>query len=175
MMPVANAMIFKIFPPERRGTVMGLFGLSIMVAPAFGPLLSGYFVEYASWRLIFYINVPIGIVGAVLAIFLLYEFPHETHAKLDYWGFTLSTTGLFSLLYGFNNVSAHGWGSLQVYPFVIAGIALIAVLIAVELMIENPVLQLRVLKNYLFSMSLIITSILQVAMFVGLFLLPLYL
>lgn len=175
MMPVANAMIFKIFPPEKRGSVMGIFGLAIMAAPAFGPLLSGYFVEYASWRLIFYINVPIGIVGTFLSFFFLYKFPHQNTSKLDYWGFTLSTVGLFSLLYGFNNVSAHGWGSLQVYPFIIAGVALVLALIAVELMIENPVLQLRVLKNYLFAMSLMITSILQVALFVGLFLLPLYL
>ncbi len=175
MMPVASAMIFRIYPPERRGTIMGIFGLTIMTAPALGPALGGYFVQYASWRLIFYINVPIGIIASIMAIFLLHNFPYQAKGKLDIWGFLFSTGGFFSLLYGINNVSQYGWGSLMVYPFIGLGIALLIMLVATELLVDNPVIQLRVFKNYMFTMSLLITSVVQIAMFVGIFLLPLYL
>ncbi|MCF8567864.1 DHA2 family efflux MFS transporter permease subunit [Alicyclobacillus tolerans] len=175
MMPVANAMIFRIFPPDRRGTIMGIFGITIMAAPAFGPALGGYFVQYASWRLIFYINVPIGIAASIMAIFLLHDFSHEAKNKLDTLGFVLSTAGFFSLLFGFSNVSQYGWGSLWVYPYIFLGSALLILLIANELLIKNPVIQLRVLGSYMFTMSLVITSVVQVALFVGIFLLPLYL
>ncbi len=175
MMPVAMAMIYRIFPPERRGFVMGLFGIVIMAAPAFGPVLSGYFVEYASWRLIFYINVPIGIAATIFAILMLHEFPHEAKGKLDIWGFSLSIIGFFLLLYGFNEVPSDGWNSLTVVSCIAIGTACLIMLIAVELAVENPIIQLRVLKSYTFSMSLLITSILNIALFVGIFLLPLYL
>lgn len=175
MMPVANAMIFRIFPPERRGTIMGIFGITIMAAPAFGPALGGYFVQYATWRLIFYINVPIGIVASIMAILVLHEFSHEATSKLDTLGFVLSTGGFFSMLFGFSNVSQYGWSSLWVYPFIFVGASMLVLLVVAELFVENPVIQLKVLSNYMFTMSLIISSIIQVALFVGIFLLPLYL
>lgn len=175
MMPVSMAMIFRIFPPNRRGMVMGLFGIAIMAAPAFGPALSGYLVEYASWRLIFYVNVPIGILGIILGMVFMHEFPHEAKGKLDIWGFTLSTVGFFCLLYGINNVTSHGWSSVLVEGFISIGVISLVALIFVELRVENPVIDLRVLNNYMFSMSLLITSIINTALFVGIFLLPLYL
>lgn len=175
MMPVSMAMIYRIFPPDRRGFVMGLFGVAIMAAPAFGPALSGYLVEYSSWRLIFYLNVPIGILAILLGIPMMHEFSHEVKNKLDVWGFVLSTGGFFSLLYGFNNVPDYGWHSLRVTGFVAVGAISLVLLVVVELTTESPVIELRVLKNYMFSMSLIISSIVNVALFVGIFLLPLYL
>ncbi len=175
LMPLANAMVFRIFPPNRRGTIMGIFGLTMMTAPALGPTLGGYFVQYATWRLIFYINVPIGVIATILAIFILYDFPYKTKEKLDIWGFAFSTLGFFAILFGINNVSQYGWGSLWVYPAVGIGAALLIMLVATELIIENPVIQFTVFKDYLFTMSVIITSIIQIAMNIGIFLLPLYL
>lgn len=175
MMPVAMAMIYRIFPPNRRGFVMGLFGIVIMAAPAFGPLLSGWLVDYASWRLIFYINVPIGVIGTILSITALYDFPHQVKADLDHWGVALTVTGFFSLLYGFSNVSAHGWNSPEVMGFIVAGTVLIGILVVVELNHPHPLIELRVMVNYMFSMSLLIASLVYVALFVGIFLMPLYL
>jgi EmrB/QacA subfamily drug resistance transporter len=175
MMPVSMAMIYRIFPPDRRGMVMGLFGVAIMAAPAFGPALRGYLVEYSSWRLIFYINVPIGIVAFLLGLIFMHEFSHEAKGRLDVMGFILSTVGFFSLLYGFNEVSSHGWHSSEVMTFLIIGMVSIILLIINELLVEHPIIQLRVLKSYMFSMSLIVTSIVNTALFAGIFLLPLYL
>lgn len=175
MMPVAMSMIYLIFPPERRGSAMGLFGIVIMVAPAIGPLLSGWLVQEASWRLIFYINVPVGVVATFLAYTRLYEFPHQVKAPLDLAGVIFSVSGFFSLLYGFSNVAQYGWHSWQVEPFVIAGVVLLAILVVVELRQEHPLIQLRVLKDYMYSMSLIISSLVYVSLFVGIFLMPLFL
>jgi EmrB/QacA subfamily drug resistance transporter len=63
LMPIGMAVLYRLTPPERRGTIFELFGLPIMVAPAIGPLLSGYLLEFADWRLIFLINVPVGLLG----------------------------------------------------------------------------------------------------------------
>lgn len=175
MQPVAMSMIFRIYPPERRGFIMGLLGIAMMVAPATGPVLSGYFVDYANWRLIFYVNVPIGIIAVLLGYFLLHHFPHEVKGKLDVWGLTFSTIGFFSLLYGFNNVASNGWGSAKVLIYLIIGIVFLALLVVTELNAPNPMLNLRVLNNYMFSMSLVLSSIAFTVMFVGIFLLPLYL
>lgn len=175
MMPVAQAMIFSIFPPQRRGVAMGLFGIVIMAAPAFGPLISGWLVEYATWRLIFYINVPIGVIAAALGVVRLYPFPHQGRLRLDVPGFALSVTGFFALLYGFSNVAEYGWTNWRVEPFIIAGSVLIAALVGVELRQPQPLIQIRVLKNYMFAMSQLISSLVYVALYIGLFLMPLFL
>ena len=175
MQPVAMSMIFRIYPPERRGTVMGIFGIAMMAAPAFGPALSGYLVEYWSWRYIFYINVPIGIAAVILGTLMMHEFPHESKGKFDLLGFIFSTVGFGSLLYGFNEISSKGWSSSEVELFLSVGVVSLIILVIVELKVKDPMIQLRVFKNYQFNMSLIIVSIVSVSMFAGIFFLPLYL
>ncbi len=175
MMPVAMSMIFRIFPPDRRGTVMGVFGVAMIAAPAFGPVISGVLVEYWSWRWIFYLNVPIGIVAVGLGLFAMQEFSHEVKGTFDWAGFILSTVGFFSLLYGFNEVSSHGWGSAEVETYITLGVLLVVAFIIVELFVKHPMLNFRVTKNYMFSMSLLITSLINTATFAGVFLLPVYL
>ncbi|MED1203080.1 DHA2 family efflux MFS transporter permease subunit [Heyndrickxia acidicola] len=175
MQPVAMAMIFRIYPPERRGTVMGIFGIAMMAAPAFGPALSGYLVEYWSWRYIFYLNVPIGIVAVILGVLMMHEFPHKVKGKFDILGFFFSVIGFGSLLYGFNEVSTNGWGSTRVESFLLVGVLSLIILVIVELKVKHPMIQLKVFKNYQFNISLILISIVSVSMFVGIFFLPLYL
>src|SRR3954454_2554063 len=71
LMPIGMAVLYRLTPPERRGAIFGLFGLPIMVAPALGPLLSGYLLEFADWRLIFLINVPVGVLALVIGLRVL--------------------------------------------------------------------------------------------------------
>lgn len=175
MLPVANAMIYRIFPPDRRGLVMGLFGITIMSAPAVGPLLSGYFVEYASWRLSFYINVPIGITAILFTTFFLHNFPHKADKKVDIWGFLLSCFGFFLLLYGVNNASSDGWSSLKVVVSIVFGVLLLIILVIVELNTKFPIVDLRTLKNPMFSLSIVITSVVNVIVYTALFIIPIYL
>src|SRR5436190_14476461 len=75
LMPIGMAVLYRLTPPERRGAIFGLFGLPLMVAPALGPLLSGYLLQYASWRLIFLINVPVGALALLACLRALPSLP----------------------------------------------------------------------------------------------------
>src|SRR4030088_336210 len=71
LMPIGMAVLFRLTPPARRGTIFGIFGIPIMVAPALGPLMSGYLLDYADWRLIFLINVPVGVLALIIGLRVL--------------------------------------------------------------------------------------------------------
>src|ERR671931_1899051 len=75
LMPIGIAVLYRLTPPERRGAIFGLFGIPIMVAPALGPVLSGYLLEYADWRLIFLINVPVGALALLVGLRALPAIP----------------------------------------------------------------------------------------------------
>ncbi|TBL81707.1 DHA2 family efflux MFS transporter permease subunit [Paenibacillus thalictri] len=175
LMPISMAMIFRMFPPERRGMAMGLFGVAIMFAPATGPTLSGYIVEYLDWRLIFTINVPIGIFDFFLALAVLKEFKAPTFKKFDFWGFITSSTGLASLLYGVGKVAEKGWTDSEVLIFVGIGSLCLVLFVVIELLIDNPMLDLSLLKNFTFTLSLVLSSIATIIMMGVLFLLPVFL
>lgn len=175
MMPVVVSILYRLFPANQRDLPMGIFGVVIAAAPAFGPLLGGYLIEKESWRLIFFINVPIGLAAGLFSILLLTPFNHAVHSKLDVSGFLLSTVGFFSLLYGFSEVYSHGWkSSVVITPIVLGAISLI-IMTVVELRIEQPMIQLRVLTDKPYTLSLAIVSVIYVALFIGIFIVPLYL
>ncbi|MCZ8511979.1 DHA2 family efflux MFS transporter permease subunit [Paenibacillus filicis] len=175
MMPISMAMIFRLFPAEKRGMAMGLFGIAIMFAPATGPTLSGYIVEYLDWRLIFTLNVPIGIVDFFIASAALKEFKSPVQRSFDIWGFILSSGGLACLLYGVGMVAEKGWSDTEVLTFIgIASAALIAFVI-LELSISEPLLDLSLLKNGMFTLTLVISSLTTVIMMGMLFLIPIFL
>src|SRR5690625_2155017 len=102
MMPLMQTIMFLIFPIERRGTAMGMFGLVIAFAPAIGPSLSGWLVDHFPWRSVFYVVLPIAIINIVAAYFLLKNITEQSHPKLDVLSIILSTFGFGGLLYGFS-------------------------------------------------------------------------
>ncbi|MEK8130368.1 DHA2 family efflux MFS transporter permease subunit [Paenibacillus filicis] len=175
MMPISMAMIFRMIPNEKRGLAMGLFGIAIMFAPATGPTLSGYIVEYLDWRLIFTINVPIGIADLFLSIFFLKEYKSEIKRSFDVWGFVASTTGLASLLYGVGLVGEKGWTNHEVLAFLIVALISLTAFVLIELNIKEPLLDLSLLKNGTFTLTLLISSLVTVIMMGVLFLLPVFL
>src|SRR5437016_8454774 len=83
LFPLSITLLFREFPPQERGAAMGFFGVPALLAPALGPTLGGYIVTFAGWPLIFYINVPIGIVAIILAMVLLREYRPEGRTRLD--------------------------------------------------------------------------------------------
>ncbi|UUZ93793.1 DHA2 family efflux MFS transporter permease subunit [Paenibacillus sp. P25] len=175
MMPISMAMIFRLFPADKRGMAMGLFGIAIMFAPAVGPTLSGYIVEYLDWRLIFTLNVPIGIIDFFISTAALKEFKSPVKRRFDVWGFVLSSGGLSCLLYGVGKVAEKGWSDTEVLAFIsIAAVSLI-IFVILELTIKEPMLDLSLLKNGMFSLTLIISSLTTVIMMGMLFLIPIFL
>lgn len=179
LFPLSLTLIFREFPPEERGGALGLFGVPTLLAPALGPTLGGYIVTYAGWQLIFFINVPIGILGVILSIIFLRDYHEARQTSFDIPGFIFSAIGLASLLYGLSSASTDGWGSTTVLGFLSVGILALLVFVAVELVIirrgGQPLLDLRVFANWGFSASTIANIFVVFALYGGLFLLPVYL
>lgn len=99
VMPVvAMTLVYRIVPRDKLGVAMGIFGLGVVFAPAAGPVLGGYLVQYVDWRLVFLINVPIGVLGALAAQWILPKLPGRPGRRFDLPGFLCIGPGLFAIL-----------------------------------------------------------------------------
>jgi len=176
ILPVMTlTILYRIVPREKIGSAMGIYGLGVIVAPAIGPTLGGYIVEYMDWRLIFYINVPIGLLGAVAAAFILPRMPRvETH-RFDFLGFVTIGYGLFALLLATSNGSDWGWDSYPILGLVVSGLLSLALFAVIENEIDHPLINLRVIANWPFVNSLLIISVLSIGLFATSYYLPLFL
>ncbi len=175
MMPLTMSMFYRLMPPEERGLAMGFWGISIMFAPAFGPTLGGYIVEYLDWRLIFTLNIPLGLIGWILAYLLIPEMETKKGQRFDLAGFIFSSIGFFTLLYALNEGTAKGWTSLYILALLFTAASSLVIFVVLELYQEEPMLDLRLFKNATFTLAVLIGSIDSIAMFSGVFLVPLFL
>ena len=183
MIPMSITMLYSEFPPAERGIAMGTLGVPLMVAPALGPSIGGYLVTFVSWRVIFYINVPTGILGFLIGFILLRDIRPEggRRPSFDLVGFLFSSLGLGALLYAFDQAGSKGWGSLTVESFLAIGIVSLAIFVFVELELtagesgKQPLLDLRVFGSRTFAGSNIAMATIVFAMFGGNFLVPQYL
>ena len=177
--PLAITLLWTEFPPEERGTALGALGVPILLAPALGPTIGGYIVTYLGWQLIFFVNLPIGIIGLVLGFLFLRETIAERRASFDLPGFLCSAIGLASLLYGLSDASTDGWGSAKVLGFLALGVIMLILFVIVELNTvrheRQPLLDLRVFSSRSFSTSSIASIFVTFALYGGLFIIPIYL
>jgi EmrB/QacA subfamily drug resistance transporter len=160
---------------EKIATAMGLYGLGIIVAPAIGPTLGGYLVEYVDWRLIFLINVPVGVLGAIAAWFLLPNFAAQPAGRFDVLGFATIATGLSALLLALSEGQSWGWTSYPVVILIILGVLSLVLFVVIELEVQNPLLDVRVFRSWPYTNSLLLISVLSVGLFATLFYVPVYL
>ena len=156
-----------------------MLGIPILLGPALGPTLGGYLITFSDWPLIFYINVPIGILGILLAALLLRPSRPEIRTSFDILGFLLSATGLSALLYALSDASNDGWGSVKVLSFLIGGLLLLVAFGVVELLLvrreKQPLLDLRIFANRTFLTSTLALVFVVFGAFGGFFLFPIYL
>jgi EmrB/QacA subfamily drug resistance transporter len=145
------------------------------VAPAIGPTVGGYFVDDLNWRLIFYINVPVGILGAIAAYFMLPRIGRvETH-RFDYLGFITIAYGLFALLLATSKGQKWHWGSYPVLILLVSSALSLALFVVIENEVDYPLIDLRVLASWPFVNSLLLISVLVVGLFSVSFYLPQFL
>ncbi len=137
-MPLLQTLMLSIFPPERRGTAMGLAGIVIGLAPAIGPTLSGWVIDNWTWRDLFGMTLPILILTVVLAFFFVKSVLENEKKSLDWLSVALSTVGFGSLLYGFSSVGDDGWGSAKVLSFLIVGVIVIGLFVWRQLTMKDP-------------------------------------
>jgi DHA2 family multidrug resistance protein len=179
LFPMSITLLFREFPPHERGTAMGLFGIPALLAPAIGPTLGGYLVTSVDWQLIFYINVPVGIIAVILASVFLRESRPEAHLSFDVLGFVFAALGLAMVLYGLSDASTDGWGSSKILGLLIGGSLVLVMFVVTEIIIANrggqPLLDLRLFTNGPFRASNIANLFVVFSLFGGLFLFPIYL
>jgi EmrB/QacA subfamily drug resistance transporter len=172
---ITMSILFRIVPRDRLGAAMGLYGLGVVFAPAVGPTLGGYLVEYVNWRLIFFINVPIGILGAVAAVLVLPQFPRLAWRRFDVLGFVTIAGGLFALLLALSEGESWGWYSYRVLGLITLSALSLALFVVIELAVDDPLLDIRIFRYWHFTHSLVLISLLMVVMFGVLFYIPLFL
>jgi len=170
--PIAFAMTFRLSPPEKVGSIMGMMGIPILLAPALGPIVSGYLVDYVKWEWIFLINVPIGIIGLVICILKLPKIPKFASSKLDYLGIVLGPLAFAGLSYGLSE-GGTSWTSYNtIIGLAVGGVSLILFIFAELACKKEPLLELRVFRSALFTRGIIVQWILQFAMFGIIFTIP---
>ncbi len=175
IMPIGMSIIYETFPLKERGLALGFWGIASMAAPAIGPTFGGYIIENLDWRLIFNINIPIGIIGVVLAWIVLKESPVKKIKNFDFLGFLSSTIGIVSLLYVLGEGASIDWSDIKNPILIATGILSLIFFIINELTHDTPLLDLRVFKIAEFSLSQIITIGLTFALMGGTYVLPLFL
>ncbi|RNF38428.1 MDR family MFS transporter [Planococcus salinus] len=175
MMPLLMNVMLAAFPIEKRGQAMGVFGLVMVVAPAIGPTLSGFIVEHYSWRILFFIVLPIALIPLGLGIFKLKNLTFQNRElSLDKFSLVLSSLGFGGILYGFSSAGTMGWGNPYVYGTIIIGIVSLTLFVLRQLKLKEPLLEFRIYKYPMFALSSVISVVLSMAMFSAMILMPIY-
>ncbi|WP_273834359.1 DHA2 family efflux MFS transporter permease subunit [Guptibacillus sedimenti] len=174
MMPLLMNVMLISFPIEKRGAAMGVFGLILMAAPAIGPTLSGWIIEHYDWRMLFHFVTPIAISIFLLGFFLLKDKKEKVNIRLDLFSLILSSAGFGGILYGFSSAGNKGWDSPQVYLTIGLGVISLTTFIIRQSKQERPMLNFTIFKYPMFALSSSITMVVNMAMFSGMLLLPIY-
>ncbi|MGI8679152.1 MAG: MDR family MFS transporter [Jatrophihabitans sp.] len=170
------AIIGDVIPPRQRGRYQGYFGAVFGVSSVVGPLAGGFFVDNLSWRYIFYINLPLGIVALVVTNRVLQLPARRRQAQIDWWGALLLVSGVSAILLGTQSGGTdYPWGSWQIVGLFVLGALLLAGFVLREAKAPEPILPLGLFRMQIFTVSNIIAFVSGVAMFGALAFLPQYL
>lgn len=175
-MPLGTALLLQAFPPKEQGTALGIFGIAALVAPAVGPILGGYLVDQNLWRVIFFINPPIGLVGILLGLRFLHEQESEERPGFDLPGMITEIIGFGAILYAASLAANQGWGSANTLIWFAIGAAGLLMFGWVELFwSKHPLMDLRLFGNRVFLNASLLGYVSTVALFGAEFLMPIYL
>lgn len=172
VMPIAFAMTYKMSPPDKVGSIMGMMGIPILLAPALGPIVAGYLVDYVKWEWIFLINVPVGAVGLVLCLLLLPNLPKQSATSLDRFGILLGPLAFAGLTYGLSEGGTSWTSDKTIIGIAVGVVALVAFTIVELTRKEQPLLELRVFRSPLFTRGIVAQWVLQFVMFGIVFTVP---
>ncbi|PCF85890.1 MDR family MFS transporter [Staphylococcus intermedius] len=174
LMPLTQTFLFLVFPIEKRGMAMGLFGLFIGFAPAIGPTASGWFVNLFNWRYLFLIILVITMIVLILGIFKMTNATELSHPSLDILSVILSTLGFGGLLFGFSLAGQYGWGNPLSYVTIIVALIILTLFVFRQLRLESPMLEMRVFLHRSFTVPIALV-VLMFLIFIGtMTMLPIY-
>lgn len=175
LMPMSMTVLLVMFPIERRGSAMGIFGLVIAFAPAIGPTVSGLMVDVANWHIMFYVVTGLSLLVIILAAFLVdnHARENEAPASLDSLSVVLSTLGFGGLLYGFSVFGSSGISVASVAATIV-GVVCVVWFFVRQNHLETPMLRVRILLNRNFLVATIICMLVQASLLVAPVLMPIY-
>jgi MFS transporter, DHA2 family, multidrug resistance protein len=178
LQPLSQAVLLEAFPADQRGKAMGFWGLGIVVAPVLGPVLGGWLTDNYSWRWVFYINIPIGILTIVMTKMFIFDPPYLKRAKggVDYWGIGMLAVWIGALQVVLDKGQQEDWFSSSFirWSVAIAGFGLLAFLVR-EFTAGKPVVNLGVFRDRTFSTGVFLMTIVGFVLYGSLVLLPIWL
>jgi MFS transporter, DHA2 family, multidrug resistance protein len=178
LQPLSQAIMLEAFPPEKRGKAMAFWALGIVVAPMLGPVLGGWITETYSWRWVFYINLPVGILATIMAQIFIFDPPYIKRGtgRIDYWGMGLLALGIGALQILLDKGQQEDWFSSNLIRvlvvFAVGGLIAFTVR---ELMTRHPVVDLRIFRNRTYATGVFMMTILGFVLYGSTVLLPLML
>ncbi len=178
MQPLSQAILLEAFPPQDRGKAMGFWGLGIVVAPMLGPVLGGWLTDSYSWRWVFYINIPIGVICILMVSAFVFDPPYirRTSTGVDYWGIGLLAVGIGALQVALDKGQQEDWfASNLIKTMAVLCVGGIALFIVRELMAKDPVVKLSVFRDRTFSTGVFLMTIVGFVLYGSLVLLPIFL
>lgn len=174
--PLGPAQLYRAFPPKEQGTALGYFGIVLVFAPALGPILGGWLVDINVWRLIFFINVPVGIIGVLLGSRFLLDYQVERKPSFDPLGLMTAVIGFGSVLYAASIAETNGWTGTTTLLFLGLGLVTLIAHAIIELFVaKEPMTNLRLFTNPIFLNAALVGYVATVALFGAEFLMPVYL
>lgn len=175
LMPAGMTILTRTAGPQRIGRVMSVLGVPMLLGPICGPILGGWLVDAVSWRWIFYINVPIGVIAFVLALRLLPKDKATKSGRFDFAGLLMVSPGLAALIFGVSRIPSTGTvTAIEVWLPALAGIVLLVSFVLRALRVADPLMDLGLFKNRTFSVSMITLSVFCMGFFGAMLLLPTY-
>lgn len=178
LQPLSQAVMLEAFPPQDRGKAMAFWGLGIVVAPMLGPVLGGWLTDNYSWRWVFYINLPIGMMSVIMTRLFIFDPPYirRSGRGIDYWGIGLLTVGIGALQVVLDKGQEEDWfeSHWMTALAIVAGVALLIFLVH-ELRTRDPVVHLRVFKQRTYAAGVFVMTMMGFVMYGSLLLLPVFL
>lgn len=176
IMPIMFNVFLLIYPPHKRGKIMGIVGLVIMFAPAIGPTLSGIIVEYFGWRFLFIFVMPFTVFSILFALKYLVNITEITKPKIDWISLVYSTISLGATIYGFSHAgeSADGFMTPSVFIPIIIGLIGILLFVLRQFKLDEPLMDLRVFKFPMFAHAVVLFVIIIMMMFASELILPVF-
>jgi len=175
IMPVTMTLIYQLVPRERQALAASLWSLAASLAPAFGPTFAGWLISLGNWRWLFFINVPLGLVAVGLALRTVPFYRLHVPKAFDLPGLLTVITGTLSLLIALSQGRDWGWTHVKTVSLFMLGTLSLIVFVVRELRTRAPLLDLRVLANGRYLVTLLISSIITISLYSGAFLVPLFL